>query len=157
MLSEDKRHYLDKNEVAAVLPVKDNKVLMQLRDEKEGIVFPGRWGFFSGSLEEGESPEQTAIRELKEELNLEPIGLEKVDKVTVSDMGNLISHIYCFPLTIDVSEIEQNEGMDAALITLDEAKEKKAYSKKKGKYYPMVESSFVVDTISKVLKFQEKI
>lgn len=43
----------------------DNKVLMQLRTDYNA------WGFIGGSMELGESFEETAYRELKEETNLE--------------------------------------------------------------------------------------
>ena len=43
----------------------ENKVLMQLRTDYNA------WGFIGGSMELGESFEETAYRELKEETNLE--------------------------------------------------------------------------------------
>ena len=45
--------------------------LMQLRDQKSGIFFPGHWGLFGGAIDPGEAPEITLRRELKEELHLE--------------------------------------------------------------------------------------
>ena len=51
-----------------VLPYVNKRVLMQLRDTKQGISFPGFWGFFGGAIEEGEAPEETAERELFEKL-----------------------------------------------------------------------------------------
>ena len=41
---------------------------MQLRDEKPSIVYPGNWGLFGGSIENGESVCEAASRELKEEI-----------------------------------------------------------------------------------------
>lgn len=51
----------------AVTLVKDNKVLMQQRDEKLGIVMPGRWGLPGGAVKENEVPKQAVFREFQEE------------------------------------------------------------------------------------------
>ena len=51
--------------VALLIFNNENKVLMQLRTDYK------QWGFPGGSMELGESFEETAIRELKEETNLE--------------------------------------------------------------------------------------
>ena len=58
----------DNKEVVTIIPYVDGKVLLQLRDPKPDIIFPGQWGFFSGSIEEDETQEQAAWRELWEEL-----------------------------------------------------------------------------------------
>lgn len=59
------------NAVAALLQKEDGRYLMQLRDDKDGIFFPGHWGCFGGAVEEGEDPVQALRRELREELELE--------------------------------------------------------------------------------------
>jgi 8-oxo-dGTP pyrophosphatase MutT (NUDIX family) len=56
--------------VALILVGGDEHYLMQLRDQKAGIFFPGHWGVFGGAIDEGESPERTLRRELQEELGL---------------------------------------------------------------------------------------
>ena len=45
-----------------------SSIIMQLRDNKSDILYPNRWGFFSGSLKKGYDHLHAAIRELKEEL-----------------------------------------------------------------------------------------
>ena len=55
--------------VAMAILYRDNKFLMQLRDDIEGILYPGKWGFFGGHLELGETPELGLKRELLEEIN----------------------------------------------------------------------------------------
>jgi 8-oxo-dGTP pyrophosphatase MutT (NUDIX family) len=56
--------------VAALITVGDGNYLLQLRDQKAGIYYPGYWGLFGGAVDPGESPEQTLRRELEEELGL---------------------------------------------------------------------------------------
>ena len=59
-------------EVAACLLFdKNGKLLIYLRDDKPGISFPNHWDLFGGIMEEGETPEQTLVRELKEEIGIE--------------------------------------------------------------------------------------
>jgi 8-oxo-dGTP pyrophosphatase MutT (NUDIX family) len=56
---------------SAALIIVAGEYLLQLRDNKHGIFFPGHWGCFGGACDPGESPEQTLVRELSEELGLE--------------------------------------------------------------------------------------
>ena len=55
---------------AAVIVFDDGRYLLQLRDNKMGIFFPGHWGLFGGGVEKGERPVDALRRELKEELGL---------------------------------------------------------------------------------------
>ncbi|MEB3314276.1 MAG: NUDIX domain-containing protein, partial [Cyanobacteriota bacterium] len=40
-------------EVAVAILYQSNQVLLQLRDDHPGIIYPGQWGFFGGHLEPG--------------------------------------------------------------------------------------------------------
>ena len=55
---------------AAAIVLVDGCYLLQLRDNKRGIFFPGHWGCFGGAVEAGETPDQALARELVEELDL---------------------------------------------------------------------------------------
>lgn len=55
---------------AAVIVLDDGRYLLQLRDDKPGIFFPGHWGLFGGGVEPGERPADALKRELREELDL---------------------------------------------------------------------------------------
>jgi 8-oxo-dGTP pyrophosphatase MutT (NUDIX family) len=56
--------------VALIVVGENERYLMQLRDQKPGIFYPGHWGLFGGAMDPGESPETTLRRELEEELHL---------------------------------------------------------------------------------------
>jgi 8-oxo-dGTP diphosphatase len=49
---------------------RQRRLLVYLRDDKPDIPFPNHWDFFGGHLEEGETPEEALVRELKEELGV---------------------------------------------------------------------------------------
>jgi len=48
-----------------------NRLLIYLRDDKPEIPFPNHWDFFGGHLEEGETPEEALVREVKEEIGID--------------------------------------------------------------------------------------
>jgi len=57
--------------VGAILVNERGEVLLQQRDEKPGLLYPGHWTFFGGAVEDGESVDEAIRRELWEELELE--------------------------------------------------------------------------------------
>src|SRR4051812_3635422 len=74
----DVAHWLDArtplralNAVAALIVSEDGRYLVQHRDDKPEIWFPGHWGLFGGAVEPDESPEEALRRELSEELGIE--------------------------------------------------------------------------------------
>jgi 8-oxo-dGTP pyrophosphatase MutT (NUDIX family) len=60
------------NAVAALLLLGDGRYIMQLRDVKSHIFYPGHWGLFGGALDEGETETDALWRELDEELGFVP-------------------------------------------------------------------------------------
>jgi 8-oxo-dGTP pyrophosphatase MutT (NUDIX family) len=57
--------------VGAIIRVESDGYLMQLRDSKPDIWYPGHWGLFGGGVEAEEDPMAALKRELREELELE--------------------------------------------------------------------------------------
>lgn len=56
---------------AAIIVDADGHYLMQHRDDKPGIFYPGHWGLFGGAMDAGETAEAALRRELVEELGWE--------------------------------------------------------------------------------------
>ena len=57
---------------AAILVASGSRYVLQLRDAKRGIFFPGCWGCFGGGVDPGDpGVEGTLLRELREELTLD--------------------------------------------------------------------------------------
>lgn len=138
-----------KKEVVVVLPYTADKVLMQLRDIKEGIQFSGCWGFFGGSIDNNESPEEAAERELFEEIGYRPNIMYKIGFDIISDLG-LHSHAYCCHLAVSVKNINLMEGLDLSLFSLEEIITKKLYSGKMGRLFPVIESPYIINTIKRL-------
>ena len=67
---------LNKNVVGII--VKNKKILLQLRDNKKNIIFPNRWGFFGGEVNNNESHYKAIKREMFEELNIINIVMIKI-------------------------------------------------------------------------------
>lgn len=55
----------------ALLFDRHGRLLIYLRDNKPEIPFPNHWDFFGGHIEEGETPEQALVREVREEIGIE--------------------------------------------------------------------------------------
>lgn len=88
---------MDKKKVGAgfgVMILKDNKILLGLRNENEEkasseLRGEGTWTMPGGKLEYGETFEQGAIREVKEETNLD---LNEVEILCVQNDMNEFAH-----------------------------------------------------------------
>ena len=139
-------------EVVVILPYVNNKILLQLRDIKEGISFPGCWGFFGGSIDDGETPENAAKRELFEEIGYKSPFMHKLGFEIIPELGNNTLHAYCCPLTIPLAEIILQEGLDFGLFSLEEVLAKELYSPKMGRAFPAIEILSFINTIRKLWK-----
>jgi 8-oxo-dGTP diphosphatase len=132
-------------QAAVILPCRDGRILMQLRDDKEGIVFPGVWGFFSGAVESGETPLQCAHRELHEELGcmaekMYPLG---VDRAVVPFKITLHSFYCHLPCAAD--EIVLQEGSDLGLFSFREISTQRLYSHKAGRSFPVISHPIILE------------
>lgn len=64
------RYVPRKISAGVILIDREGRVLMQLRDDTPEIMFPGHWGLTGGAGHPGETPEETARREVTEETGL---------------------------------------------------------------------------------------
>lgn len=89
-------HYL----VAAVI-VQGDQILLGRRSP-ERVFYPNVWDVFGGHIELDEKPEQSLVRELREELNIEPTqwtDLEVIEETIPARNGvpayDVIARFYC--------------------------------------------------------------
>ncbi len=139
-------------EVVVVLPYVGHSVLMQLRDAKAGIACPGRWGFFGGAIHEGETPADTAERELFEELGYRPRALRKLATTRIADLGDVISHAYYCALDVPLERLELQEGMDLGLFSLEEVLTNALFSTRLQQTFPVAETRYIGQTMTRLFR-----
>ena len=59
-----------KQVVSTLIVNKKFQILLMLRDNKPGIMYPGLWAFIGGHVEKVETPRMAAVREILEETGL---------------------------------------------------------------------------------------
>ncbi len=90
---------------------------MQLRGSDPGIYAGGMWGIFGGHMEQGETPEETAIREIEEELGL--VLTAPLEMVAHRIDDGRERFIYAAALTVGLDAIVLREGAGMALLHHD--------------------------------------
>ena len=96
-----------KETVSSVI-VSDGKILELHRPEKCHS-FPGKWSLVSGSVESGESPEETARREVCEETGLKVVYPDAVGDVIYIREGNIVWKVHPFMYRCDGAKPKLNE------------------------------------------------
>jgi 8-oxo-dGTP diphosphatase len=100
-------------EIAAIiLQNEKGEFLLALRDNKPGIPFPNHWDLIGGHVEDGETPEDALIREVKEELNIElkDYTFYKRYECLTGDVFENIKYIYTGTINLPIEEITLLEG-----------------------------------------------
>ena len=96
----------------------DGKILLQLRDEKPNIYYPGVWGLFGGNVEPNEKPIDALKRELLEEIELDI----KDTKLLFSwdhYKYNSVLHFFSVPLTVELTSLSLNEGQAMEFFSIE--------------------------------------
>ena len=121
--------------VALAMLERDNRWLLQLRDDIDTILCPGQWGLFGGHLEPGETPEQAIQRELEEEIAWRP---DPPLQSWFSDAsGNRMVHVFRGQLLRPLEQLKLLEGQDWTLASLSEMRSESIWSERCREYRPM--------------------
>jgi len=109
------------NVAGVILVRKDGAVLLQHRDNKEGIFYPDYWCYPGGVMELEELPEEAARRELFEETGYRADSLFPLlaDTYERSDGEKMIPHAFCAILD-GKQEIRCNEGQEIIFVHPDD-------------------------------------
>lgn len=107
---------------AIILENEKGEFLLYLRDNKPGIPFPDHWDLIGGHVEEGETPEEALVREVKEELGLDlkKYRYYKTFECLTGDAYANLKYIYTGKITIPIEEITLYEGVRAQYFSREE-------------------------------------
>jgi 8-oxo-dGTP pyrophosphatase MutT (NUDIX family) len=109
----------------ALIVVDDSRYLLQLRDQKPGIFYPGHWGLFGGALDLGETPGAALRRELREELGFSPREVSYFTEFTFDFAPHggrrVLRRYYEVHVCLnDVASMKLGEGADLRVFSADE-------------------------------------
>ena len=98
---------------AIILENEKGEFLLYLRDNKPGIPFPAYLDLIGGHVEEGETPEEALVREVKEELDidLKEYTFYKKYECLTGDAYENIKYIYTGKINLPIEEITLLEGV----------------------------------------------
>ena len=110
-------------QIAQIILENDNgEFLLYLRDGKPGIPFPHHWDMIGGHVEEGETPDEALIREVREEINfdLKDYSFFRKYLCLEGDAYPNIKYIYHGQINFPVEEITLLEGDRLQYFTREE-------------------------------------
>jgi 8-oxo-dGTP pyrophosphatase MutT (NUDIX family) len=94
---------------------------MQLRDGGNGevIPYPNMWNFPGGAMEEGEPADRTAVREIREEFELQLNSGDLVHLLTYAHDNINADHVFVCRIAEDAKPVLR-EGAEMQWLSLDE-------------------------------------
>ncbi len=103
------------------------RVLLYRRDRKPTIPFPDQLDILGGHTEAGETPEQTAVREIAEELEDLRRGAPYVLTgqrlfAVITDARGVTDHVFCKEVDFALAEVRLKEGQELVWVTEEEAR-----------------------------------
>lgn len=110
-------------EIAAIIFENEKgELLLYLRDNKTSIPFPDHWDLIGGHVEEGETPEQALVREVKEELDidLKEYKFYRKYECLTGDAYENIKYIYSGKINLPIEKITLLEGVRPKYYTREE-------------------------------------
>ena len=110
-------------QIAAIILENDKgDFLLALRDNKSWIPFPNHWDLIGGHVEEGETPEEALVREVKEELDIDLMEYTFYKKFECfsGDAYDNIKYIYTGKINIPIGEVTLLEGQRAQYFKREE-------------------------------------
>ena len=101
--------------VGVIIYDTDGRLLLQKRDQKKTIYFPGLWGVFGGACNNNECPKDSARREIIEELTIDmQDNFRYLFHLNIQspELGGVRErHFYCTQFSKDdLDNIELHEG-----------------------------------------------
>ena len=102
------------------------RLLITLRDDRPDIAFPNMWDFVGGGRERDETPEETLIREVREEVGLELNSDDLIWKRRYRANYLSDAHVFFYvarlPAGREADIVFGDEGQAWKLVTVDDFK-----------------------------------
>jgi 8-oxo-dGTP pyrophosphatase MutT (NUDIX family) len=110
--------------VSALLTDEHGKLIIQLRDDKPGLLFPAHWATLGGAIEKGETPDEAMRRELDEEIGpAPPVTFWRYFEHSYRVRGEtrmVANHVYVGQLPCALADIKLYEGQRLGAFTAHE-------------------------------------
>lgn len=103
--------------ISTAIITRDDRVLMIRRREREGKLL---WAFPGGGIEAGETPEQAAVRETAEEVDLEVKAIKPLGDRVHPQTGRHMSYVACEVVGGEARVADEEELAEVAWIRLEE-------------------------------------
>jgi 8-oxo-dGTP diphosphatase len=108
-----------KRKGASILFVNPQRqVLLFLRDDLPHIPYPNTWDVPGGHVEEGETPAECIIREMKEEIGLD---LEGFELLSVKEFSDRVEYTFWKSADLNIDAISLQEGQRLQWFSEEEA------------------------------------
>jgi len=97
-----------KRKGTSIIFINDKRqILLFLRDDKPGLPYRNMWDIPGGHVEDGETPEQCIVREMKEEMDLT---LNSFELFSVKEFDDRIEYTFWKKANLDIEKVSLNEG-----------------------------------------------
>jgi 8-oxo-dGTP diphosphatase len=103
--------------ISTAIITHEGRVLMVRRRQQEGKLL---WAFPGGGIEDGETPEQAAVREVAEEVALEVKGVRVLGARIHPQTGADMTYVVCETVAGEARVKDAEELAEVAWITLEE-------------------------------------
>jgi 8-oxo-dGTP diphosphatase len=105
----------------AIIPFPNNQILLIIRKTPP---FIGYWALPGGRVDPGESVEQTVVREVKEEINLDAVIVQKIGEYVEKGIKDDVDYEYyptCFLMKVVGGEMrgQESEILEIKLFSLE--------------------------------------
>lgn len=105
---------------ASIIFVNDKcEILLLLRDNLLSIPYPNMWDLPGGHIEEGETPEESIISEMGEELD---VSLDDFNLFSVNEFSDRLKYTFWKKMNFDINRLTLIEGQKIRWFTEAETK-----------------------------------